>query len=89
MPKQNNAKSASKQKQPSGDKAESTLAETLPADFCFKFKADLKKFTSLFPHNTNSYRNFFSHNKRRKKKPLSQNKHRGEVVLRIHKQKYD
>ena len=42
MPKQNNAKSASKQKQPSGDKAESTLAETLPADFCFKFKADLK-----------------------------------------------
>ena len=66
MPKQNNAKSASKQKQPSGD-----LAETLPADFCFKFKADLKKITSLFPHNTNSYRNFFSHNKRRKKRPLS------------------
>ena len=59
MPKQNDAKSASKQKQPSGDKAESTLAETLPADFCFKFKADFKKITSLFPHNTHSYRNFF------------------------------
>ena len=71
MPKQNNAKSASKQKQPSSDKAESTLAETLPADFCFKLKADFKKITSLFPHNTNSYRNFFSHNKRRKKRPLS------------------